>query len=976
LTSEVLAEPVLVGREHELETLQHHLDLAVEGKGTTVFVSGKAGSGKTRLVTEFLGTSKQKKDFTELTGWCLSNSGVSYFPFIEAFHIYSTGGHERDEEMGLKVWLMGPRKSGKSQEIETLSPQAWKDSTFAAVTQFLFSISAKQPTILFIDDLQWADTASLTLLQYISRFILSQKILVLGTFRIEDLNPDSEGHPHPLIDALRLMGRENLYKEIRLPNLRKQDVSLLAENMVGGNVQTALVEKLADESQGNPLFIVEALKMLSENGNLVQDNDRWRVSNSDIGIPTKIKDILLRRLDALKPAQRKILDVASVIGSKFDPELLGAVLTQNSIETLENLGVIAKSTSLIVCEGINYRFDHSKVQEALYEEITPPLRNAYHAKIAEWLESGWKDEKLPVGDLAFHYAQAGKKEKAVKYSLAAGEEALKIYNGAEAIKHFRYILDTTAEDTKYTDERTTAMEGLGSALYFRGRMGEAIKAFEQLSDSTTSNLVKMRALRKAIVASAYMGDYAHGLEMAKKAAENPELDRLESARMRFYKAMLIGGTGKFRENFEAAKESLKVMEEEYSLSDIAEILVPMVPMYMASGQLEDAIAAALRARALSEHSRELDRGQSASFYLGLVFTAAGLEKEGLETSAEAIKASEKISDPISRAWTQTMLRFFSSLMLENLAAAKLFSGLPLESMQGFGRGAKIKFFISSLISGALRDFKQGLKAAIEESLKGAESADETDSYFSKSFNYSNLMRQYAQLGDMEQAEKYYKKTAKIFDETSISLIMHQHANYLLSKAIYFSCKNQWTEANPLFEKTLEIYTRASTENMTIVGTRMGYCWALLQQGRFEDAKMQYELARETMKNLEKRFDHSNVLGYFVAPANIKVDKEFNMRLDLINVAKSSSVLVRIEGLVPLEFKVTAIQPNFSLKNGSVEFENKTINPFIDEAITFTVQATKPGDFKLNPQLVYVDDLGETKTCKIDPVNITVHSPSK
>ena len=340
----VLAEPVLVGREREIEVLQQYLDATTENKGITVFISGEAGTGKTRLVNEFLTSSKQKTDVAELTGWCLSNSGIPYFPFLEAFNPYFSSsnknksailqqeGLQSEEELGLRAWLMGPGKSEKPREIESLSPQAWKDSTFASVTKALFSISAKKPTILFIDDLHWADSGSLALLHYIARSIASQRILILATYRSEDLNPDSDGRPHPLVDALRLMSRENLYKEIKLPSLRRQDISLLAENMVGGRVQTELAEKLSDESQGNPLFIIEALKMLSEKGSLVQENDRWRLSTGEIGIPTKVKDIVLRRVDALKPNQRKILDVASVIGSKFDPELLGAVLAQDSLE--------------------------------------------------------------------------------------------------------------------------------------------------------------------------------------------------------------------------------------------------------------------------------------------------------------------------------------------------------------------------------------------------------------------------------------------------------------------------------------------------------------------------------------------------------------------------------------------------------------------------------------------------------------------
>ncbi|MCJ7559770.1 DUF2791 family P-loop domain-containing protein, partial [Candidatus Bathyarchaeota archaeon] len=401
----VLAEPVLVGRERELEEMMHSLDSAFEGKGTTVFVSGEAGAGKTRFVNEFLGSAKQKREITTLAGWCLSNAAVPYFPFIEAFNAYFSGSrngenapissqqHEAQsktentmqvssEESEIKTWLTGPRQIEKTGKLESLSPQAWKDLTFAAVAKALLSISAKKPTILFMDDVHWADSASLALLHYISRAVASERVLVLATFRSEELSPDAEGHPHPLVEALRLMRREDLFKEIKLTNLNQNSVSVLAENMVGGSLTPQLAEKLAEESRGNPLFIVESLRMLSEHGSLVQEHGQWRLSVDELGIPTKIKDIILRRVGALKLNQRRVLDLASVIGEKFNVELLGAVLGQDSLEVLETLNSVAQSSSLVVCEGDFYRFDHAKSREALYEEISPPVRKGYHGRIA------------------------------------------------------------------------------------------------------------------------------------------------------------------------------------------------------------------------------------------------------------------------------------------------------------------------------------------------------------------------------------------------------------------------------------------------------------------------------------------------------------------------------------------------------------------------------------------------------------------
>ncbi len=263
LKASVLTEPVLVGREKELEELQRYLDSAAKGKGTTVFVSGEAGAGKTRLITEFLRKTK-RTEVTVLKGWCLSNAPVPFFPFFEAFNTYFTDEQSEENENTLEVtgWLKGPSEAGKVGRIPAISPQVWKDQTFTAVAKTLTSISARRPTILFIDDVHWADSASLALIHYISRAMSSKKVLVLATFRSEELTADSEGRPHPLTETLRLMKRENLYEEIKISNLGQNEVSELAQNMLEGKLKTNFSNTLGKESQGNPLFVVESLRML------------------------------------------------------------------------------------------------------------------------------------------------------------------------------------------------------------------------------------------------------------------------------------------------------------------------------------------------------------------------------------------------------------------------------------------------------------------------------------------------------------------------------------------------------------------------------------------------------------------------------------------------------------------------------------------------------------------------------------------
>jgi predicted ATPase len=228
LYQKTLPNPILVGRKSELEELKRSLNLALEGKGTTVFVSGEAGSGKTRLITEFLEKAK-KKDVTILFGWCLSEATVPYFPFVEAFDFYTSMSEDEgtstvNQKTSLKSWLSATNQPELNEKIVNLQPQIWKDQTFHGVTEELLFLSAKKPLILVLDDIHWADSASLSLLHYLARKVGSERILILATFRSEELRSELGEQPNQLSKVLLLMGRDALFKETKLPNLNKHDV--------------------------------------------------------------------------------------------------------------------------------------------------------------------------------------------------------------------------------------------------------------------------------------------------------------------------------------------------------------------------------------------------------------------------------------------------------------------------------------------------------------------------------------------------------------------------------------------------------------------------------------------------------------------------------------------------------------------------------------------------------------------------------
>jgi tetratricopeptide (TPR) repeat protein len=918
LKSEVLGEPVLVGRERELKELQHYLDLVKEGKGTTVFISGEAGTGKTRLVNEFLKSTKQGNIITTLTGWCLYNAGIPYFPFIEAFSTYfSTLDKKNDDEIELNSWLKGPSRTSTLSTNMYLSPQALKDQTFAAVNKAMFKISTDKPTILFIDDVHWADSASLALLHYIARNINSQKILIIATYRSEELNMDGGGHPHPLVEGLRLMSRENLFKMLKLNNLSPTDVLSLAESMIGGPVQSESFLKLANESQGNPLFVVETLRMLSEKGNLVNEGNQWRLLSNKLSIPTKVKDIIMRRVENLKPDQRKLLNLASVIGSKFEPELLATVLRQSSLEVLEALNSIALSSSLVICEGNTYRFDHVKSRDAVYEEIPGLLRKAYHGWVAEKMEADRKGEKPSAADLVYHYAQAGNKVKAIKCALTAGQEALTKWSNLQAVEHFAYVLQNASDGQD--EERRTALEGLGDAYAANYMYADAIKTFDQLAASE-SGAVRLRSIRKAMDTAFLKGDKPDLLlDYAKKAEELAACDRLEMARVLSNRgrAFAWAGRGDLRLDLADYEAALKVFEEENSVADVAEAL----------GR----------------------SGDARTFF-------EGLHKKGVGELLLSIALFRELGD-FRKEIEGTMhlgLAFSRGLLLESRRELAKVLGIG-EKLGTFAELARAYGILSVL------DENDGkLAEALSYTLKALECYEKTDANYIQGLELSALTRLYSKLGDLKRADEYFERMTKlppiVFSNPLVGSMI------LISKGIYFAAKSQWNESNQAFE---------NLANFGWKGFEEYYAWALEKQGRFAEAKVQRDRVQKRLKQIEERFRHASLQISFLMPRKVNVGEAVEVRLDIVNVGKSSGTLVRIEGLMPPGSKVTSMTPFCSVQNSSIEFNQKEIGTFQVELIKLRIAFEKPGVYEIQPYFFYLTDEREVRTNSAKPVTVNV-----
>ena len=883
-----------------------------------------------------------------------------------------------NEELEVKSWLKGPVREGITGTVE-ISPETWKDLTFTAVRNALISICFKAPTILFLDDIQWADSASLALLHYLSRTIISQRLLILAAYRSEDAIEDNNGQAHQLLQTLRLVRRENLVNEIKLSGLTLTEIRLLAENMIGCNIESSLAKILECKSQGNPLFIVESLRMLSEKQSTAIDKDRWCLSTDELGVPMKIKDIILSRVTKLKPAERKLLDVASVVGSNFDPEMLAEVVGQDRLYVLDMLDSISKTTSLVKSEGSYYKFDHAKSRDALYEEIPLALRKIYHSKIADKIETQFRNKtKTQANDLAYHYSKAQNKDQSIKYSLIAGAEALAFVLGTEAIEHFSNVLDIAKNDPKFAEERDIAMEGLGDGLFASGK-SEAIQVFKDLNNQTNSNLVRIRAMRKAARASLVQGNYEEALLIVKQPIDTTA-DKLESTRFRLMKGMVEAWGGDAQHGLEDIMYSLNIFEKEYSLADVIDSLLELSIAYLLRDkanstrdpQLKKAIASLFRALTICEDTNNISKqfyGTAVGF---IVCQECGLPKQSENLVKESQRVMQKISDPQSRDSNEPWYYWISGYAMEGKVTEKLFLKLSNMLAVGVNEVWKIEPNQAADLEFTL-EYRQELEKALEESKKGLPYAEDTDFFEIQTLLYGNIVRQSAMLGQTKQAELYLAKIEKIFNETTVSGFVVTQANYFFSKAVYLSSIHQWDEANLLFKKGIAYCHTIGLGNG--VGERIHHAFArsLINEGRFREAKKEFVESKKYLDDLNEIYVSCDVMGYLIAPEKVTANKEFSVRLDLINVSETPCLLDRVDQLLPQNFKLLSIKPFLTVKDGSVQMVNRKIQPFQDQSMTLIVQATELGSFDFKPILIYTDNTKVNKIHVLEPTTITVEA---
>jgi oligopeptide transport system substrate-binding protein len=359
----------------------------------------------------------------------------------------------------------------------------------------LTAVAERQPLLLLFDDLQWADSASMNLLNYLDRSLRGNRVLIIGAFRPEYVALGRDGDKHPLervvAETKRLAGDAVLDLAQEESGEKRAFVDDLLDSEAN-TLDAVFRQALLAHTGGQPLFTVEVLRYLQDRGDLVLDEDgAWTAGPAlawDV-LPDRVEGVIEARISRLDDDLRQVLNVAAVEGENFTAQVIARVLAIDERSLLRTLSNQLEKKHQLVRERSpvqlgwhllsRFRFGHALFQQYLYDDLSPSERLLFHGEIAATLEElteGQTDEIAVL--LARHFDESGEATKAVKYLLVAGDRARTLYAHQEAIDSYERAVEILEEQGDSAEAAKVSIK-LGLTYHNEFRFTKSRQAYEK-----------------------------------------------------------------------------------------------------------------------------------------------------------------------------------------------------------------------------------------------------------------------------------------------------------------------------------------------------------------------------------------------------------------------------------------------------------------------------------------------------------------
>jgi predicted ATPase/class 3 adenylate cyclase len=747
----------LVGREQEFGMLKRIVDEVRDGRGQIVFLIGEAGLGKSRLIEELYAYWKQVSgspaaDVASQTGaqsvWGV-HQGMSY-DATRAYGVFRrylrrTFEIEEDDPPDAVRRKVARIARGRPPEevarvtraVEVMlevaaepeeplrSGEALKRNLFEAALAGWRDMAVRAPSVVVLDDLHWADQASVELLQHLFQLTEAAPILFLCAMRPYRQSP---GWQAKLV-AERVYSHR--YAEIELHPLSAVDSESLVDKLLDNpDLPDHLRRLLLRKAEGNPFFVEEVARALIDSAAIVRDEpgQRWRagqhVDAAHIDIPDSVQALLTARIDRLEDDVRRTLQLASVIGRAFAYRVLERVAEtpqalDSYLKTLQRADLIhvAAHTSEPV-----YEFRHELTRDAAYASILRRHRRTYHRQAGEAIEALFGERLEEQADrLAYHFDEAGDDERALKYTTLAGDVAARLYAAAEAIAHYTRAVGIATRRVASGEQLTYLYMSRGRMFEVSGRHKEAAASYrelERLARERGDRSLELAALIPwATIHSTYTAEFdpEQGQALSERAlalARDVQDHRAEAKALWNLMLLTLFAGRDARQAVAYGEQALAIARRHAMREELAYILHDIARAYFEAGEVDPAWSAQEEALVLWRELGDLPMLADTLASAASRYYRVGELDQAMALAQEARRISESIGNSWGEAYSLSVI---SPMYLECGEADKglqaLEDAITLAERANYWGAQVFDRAILAWVYGLLGDVERGFEAA-------------------------------------------------------------------------------------------------------------------------------------------------------------------------------------------------------------------------------------------------------------------------
>ena len=486
----------IVGRELELDQASALWHKTVSSEGQLLLISGEPGIGKTRLMREVV-TQAEVSGGLVYIGECQPEGNTPYAAFAQIarrfLRDYSKNGFEFPKPVLADLLKLSPELRSNYPKVEPnpeLDPEAEQRRLFEHMVSFCQNISDQSPLLLVLEDVHWADSSTLAMMNLLARRTIEMPVMLLSTYREVELD-----EALPFHQAMQELNRKKFGTRIKLERLDKEKTKKMLATIFAEEITPDFLDGIYKETEGNPFFIEEVCKALIESGQLFFKDGKWdRPTMEEMEIPQGVKVAIQSRLNQLSEDTQNILMFAAVIGRVFDYPTLEEVSEKDEdtlIDCLEEALHAQLIEELRETGGEGFRFSHALIPFSLRDSVSGLRRSRLHRKVAAAIEKNHPDD---YERLAHHWGEGGNDEKGLDYTIKAAKRARDTYANQEAIRLYTEALALLPEDHPQRFEMLAGRANVYQVVGEYGRQKEDAEAMLIIAENQGEPEKKMDAL--------------------------------------------------------------------------------------------------------------------------------------------------------------------------------------------------------------------------------------------------------------------------------------------------------------------------------------------------------------------------------------------------------------------------------------------------------------------------------------------------